>query len=227
MATHRTLYLLDALALTYRAHFAFINRPLINSKGRNTSATYGFINTLLKLIEDHGLEHVAVVFDLIGEGGTFRDELYADYKAHRDPMPEEIAGNLPDIKAVLRALDIPVVEEEGVEADDVIGTLARKAEADGEKVVIVSADKDFQQLLSDRISMFRPAFRGDAFNPTTEDTFREKFDLAPIQFIDVLALMGDASDNVPGVPGIGEKTAMKLIQEYGSVEDLLEHADDV
>lgn len=227
MATHRTLYLLDALALTYRAHFAFINRPLINSKGRNTSATYGFINTLLKLIEDHGLEHVAVVFDLIGEGGTFRDELYADYKAHRDPIPEEIVGNLPDIKAVLRALDIPVVEEEGVEADDVIGTLARKAEADGEKVVIVSADKDFQQLLSDRISMFRPAYRGDSFDPTTEDTFRAKFDLAPIQFIDVLALMGDASDNVPGVPGIGEKTAMKLIQEYGSVETLLEHADDV
>jgi DNA polymerase-1 len=227
LASHRTLYLLDALALIYRAHFAFINRPLINSKGRNTSATYGFINTLLKLIEDHGLEHVAVVFDLIGEGGTFRDELYPDYKAHRDPIPEELVGNLPDIKAVLRALDIPVVEEEGVEADDVIGTLARKAEADGEKVVIVSADKDFQQLLSDRISMFRPAYRGDAFNPITEDTFRAKFDLAPIQFIDVLALMGDASDNIPGVPGIGEKTAMKLVQEYGSVETLLEHADEV
>jgi DNA polymerase-1 len=227
LATHRTLYLLDALALVYRAHFAFISRPLINSKGRNTSATYGFINTLLKLIEDHGLEHVAVVFDLIGEGGTFRDELYADYKAHRDPIPEDLVGNLPDIKAVLRAMDIPVVEEEGVEADDVIGTLARKAEADGEKVVIVSADKDFQQLLSDRISMFRPAFRGDAFNPTTEDSFREKYGLEPIQFIDVLALMGDASDNVPGVPGIGEKTAIKLVQEYGPVENILEHAAEV
>ncbi|MBO6576222.1 MAG: DNA polymerase I [Rhodothermales bacterium] len=226
MAT-RTLYLLDALALAYRAHFAFINRPLINSKGRNTSATYGFVNTMLKLIEDHGLDHVAVVFDLVGEGGTFRDEIYADYKAHRDPIPDEIVGNLASIKEVMRAMDIPVVEEEGVEADDVIGTLARKAEADGEKVVIVSADKDFQQLLSDRISMFRPAYRGDAFDPITETSFREKFELEPIQFIDVLALMGDASDNVPGVPGIGEKTAVKLVKEYGTVESLLEHADDV
>ena len=223
----RTLYLLDALALAYRAHFAFISRPLINSKGRNTSATYGFVNTMLKLIEDHGLEHVAVVFDLIGEGGTFRDELYADYKAHRDPIPEDIVGNLVSIKEVLRAMDIPVVEEEGVEADDVIGTLARKAESEGEKVVIVSADKDFQQLLSDRISMFRPAYRGDAFDPITETSFREKFELEPLQFIDVLALMGDASDNVPGVPGIGEKTAVKLIKDYGSVETLLENAEEV
>jgi DNA polymerase-1 len=225
--SHDTLYLLDAMALAYRAHFAFISRPLINSKGHNTSATYGFTGALLKLIEDHALDHVAVVFDVLGEGGTFRDALYAEYKAHRDPPPEELVANLPAIKELVLAMDIPVVEQEGVEADDVIGTLARRAEADGASVVIVSPDKDFQQLLSARISMYRPAYRGDSFDPVTLESFRERFGLEPVSFIDVLALMGDASDNVPGVPGIGEKTAVQLIQEYGSVENLLEHAADL
>jgi len=222
-----TLYLLDAMALAYRAHFIFINRPLINSKGVNTSATYGFTSALVKLIEDHGIDHVAVVFDVMEEGGTFRDELYEDYKAHRDPPPEELLANLPLIKEVVRALDIPVVEIGGVEADDVIGTLARRTEAEGRDTVIVSPDKDFQQLLSPRITQFRPAYRGESFDAITEDTFRAKYGLEPTQFIDLLALMGDSADNVPGVHGIGEKTAMKLIQEYGSVERLLEHADDV
>lgn len=222
-----TLYLLDAMALAYRAHFIFINRPLINSKGVNTSATYGFTSALVKLIEDHGIDHVAVVFDVMEEGGTFRDEIYEDYKAHRDPPPEELLANLPFIKEIVRALDIPVVEIGGFEADDVIGTLARRTEAEGRDTVIVSPDKDFQQLLSARISQFRPAYRGESFDAITDDTFREKYGLEPIQFIDLLALMGDAADNVPGVHGIGEKTAMSLIQEYGSVEMLLEHADDV
>lgn len=215
------------MALAYRAHFAFISRPLINSKGRNTSAAYGFTGALLKLIEDHGLDHAAVVFDVLGEGGTFRDELYADYKAHRDPPPEDLVANLPAIKKLVHAMDIPVVEQEGVEADDVIGTLARRAEADGAHVIIVSPDKDFQQLLSDRISMFRPAYRGDSFDPVTEESFRERFGVDPIRFIDILALMGDASDNVPGVPGIGEKTAAQLIRDYGSVENLIEHAAEL
>ena len=222
-----TLYLLDAMALAYRAHFIFINRPLINSRGVNTSATYGFTSALVKLIEDHGIDHIAVVFDVMEEGGTFRDELYEDYKAHRDPPPEELLANLPFIKEVVRALDIPVVEIGGFEADDVIGTLARRTEAEGRDTVIVSPDKDFQQLLSPRISQFRPAYRGESFDAITDNTFREKYGLEPIQFIDLLALMGDAADNVPGVHGIGEKTAMSLIQEYGSVERLLEHADDV
>ncbi len=215
------------MALAYRAHFVFISRPLINSKGQNTSATYGFTNTLLKLIEDHGIEHMAVVFDVLGEGGTFRDEMYEDYKAHRDPPPDDLVANLPLIKEVVKAMDIPVVEVDGVEADDVIGTLSRRAEQDGARVVIVSPDKDFQQLLSDSVSIFKPAYRGESFDPITRGSFAEKFGLEPEQFIDVLALMGDASDNVPGVPGIGEKTAVKLIDQYGTLDNLLEHAEDV
>ncbi|MCB0717124.1 MAG: DNA polymerase I, partial [Bacteroidetes bacterium] len=223
----KRLYLVDALALAYRSHFIFISRPLINSRGLNTSASYGFTSALLKLIEDHRIEHIAVVFDVMEEGGTFRDELYEDYKAHRDPPPDELLANLPLIKEVVDAFDIPVIEMGGVEADDVIGTLAVKASADGADVVIVSPDKDFQQLLSDRVSQFRPAYRGESFDPITKDSFAEKYGLRPEQFIDILALMGDTADNVPGIPGIGEKTAIKLIQEYGSVENLLEHAEDV
>ncbi len=226
-ASKRTLYLLDAMALAYRAHFIFISRPLINSKGQNTSATYGFTAALLKLIEDHNIENMVVVFDAPGEGGTFRDDLYPDYKAHRDPPPEELISNLPRIKEIVKALDIPVAEVEGVEADDVIGTLARQAERDGADVVIVSPDKDFQQLISDRICLFRPAYRGESFDPVTVSSFKEKFGLNPEQFIDVLALMGDSADNVPGVPGIGEKTALKLLTEYQTLENVLEHAEEI
>lgn len=222
-----TLYLLDAMALAYRAHFIFISRPLINRKGFNTSAAYGFVSALAKLVEDHGMDHIAVVFDVMEEGGTFRDELYADYKAHRDPPPDELLANLPYIKEIVKALDIPVIEHGGVEADDVIGTLAARAEHDGAEAVIVSPDKDFRQLLSGHISQFRPAYRGESFDIMTGDTFREKYGLEPVQFIDLLALMGDSADNIPGVHGIGEKTAMKLIKEYGSVENLLQHADEV
>ena len=200
------------MALAYRSHFVFISRPLINSKGQNTSATYGFTSALLKLIEDHSIEHIAVVFDVMEPGGTFRDEMYEEYKAHRDPPPEDLLANLPFIKELVNAFDIPVIEQGGVEADDVIGTLAVRAAEDGAEVVIVSPDKDFQQLLSDKISMFRPAYRGEAFDMVTADTFREKFDLEPVQFIDMLALMGDKADNVPGVHGIGEKGAMKVNQ---------------
>ncbi|MEZ4698973.1 MAG: DNA polymerase I [Rhodothermales bacterium] len=227
MVKNNTLYLLDAMALAYRSHFIFISRPLINSKGQNTSATYGFASALLKLIEDHKIEHIAVVFDVMGEGGTFRDQLFGEYKAHRDPPPEELLANIPVIKALVEAFDIPVVEREGFEADDVIGTLARLAEADGENVVIVSPDKDFQQLISEKITQYRPAYRGEEFDPITLDRFREKFGVEPIQFIDILALMGDKADNVPGVPGIGEKGAIQLVQEYGSVEALVEHASEL
>ena len=227
MSNQQRLFLLDAMALAYRSHFVFISRPLINSKGQNTSATYGFTSALLKLIEDHSIEHIAVVFDVMEPGGTFRDEMYEEYKAHRDPPPEDLLANLPFIKELVNAFDIPVIEEGGVEADDVIGTLAVRAAEDGADVVIVSPDKDFQQLLSDKISMFRPAYRGEAFDMVTADTFREKFDLEPVQFIDMLALMGDKADNVPGVHGIGEKGAMKLLKEYGTLENLLDHAEEV
>ncbi len=221
------LFLLDAMSLAYRAHYVFISRPLVNSKGQNTSAAYGFTNSLLKLIEDHGIEHIAVVFDAVGEGGTFRDEIYEEYKAHRDPPPEELLENLPYIKDIVRALDIPVIEIPGVEADDVIGTLARRAEKDDADVVIVSPDKDFQQLLSDNITIYKPARSGQEFDPLTPETFHEEYGLQPHQFIDMLALWGDSSDNVPGVPLIGEKTSAKLLKEYDSVENLIEHAEDV
>ncbi len=221
------LFLLDAMSLAYRAHYVFISRPLVNSKGQNTSAAYGFTNSLLKLIEDHGIEHIAVVFDAVGEGGTFRDEIYEEYKAHRDPPPEELLENLPYIKDIVRALDIPVIETPGVEADDVIGTLARHAEKDDADVVIVSPDKDFQQLLSDNITIYKPARSGQEFDPLTPETFHEEYGLEPHQFIDMLALWGDSSDNVPGVPLIGEKTSAKLLKEYDSVENLIEHAEDV
>ena len=221
------LFLIDAMSLAYRSHYVFISRPLINSKGQNTSAAYGFTNSLLKLIQDHGIDHIAVVFDAVGEGGTFRDEIYDEYKAHRDPPPEELLENLPYIKDIVQALDIPVLEIPGVEADDVIGTLARRAEQDDADVVIVSPDKDFQQLLSENITIYKPARSGQEFDPLTPETFREEYELEPHQFIDMLALWGDSSDNVPGVPLIGEKTSAKLLREYDSVENIIEHAEDV
>ncbi len=219
-AFRERLYLADAMALAYRAHFAFIQRPLINKKGQDTSAIYGFTASLIKLLEDERPDHIAVVFDAPGK--TFRDDIYEQYKGHRPPMPDGIRQGIPYIKRMVEALDIPVIEVDGVEADDVIGTLAKKAEAEGVDVVIVSPDKDFRQLISENVSMLRPAYKGEGFNMETLETFRERFGVEPIQFIDVLALMGDAADNVPGVPGIGEKTALSLLQEHGSVEKLLE-----
>ena len=220
------LYLIDAMSLAYRAHYIFISRPLINSKGQNTSAAYGFTNSLLKLIEDHSIEHAAVVFDE-REEETFRKEMYEDYKANRDPPPDELLENIPYIKEIVKGLDIPVLEVPGVEADDVIGTLARQAEGDGADVVIVSPDKDFKQLLSDKVSIYKPAKGDQDFEIKTGETFREEYGLDPAQFVDMLALMGDSSDNVPGVYGIGEKTAQKLLREHHSVENLIDHADDL
>ncbi|NBC85317.1 MAG: DNA polymerase I [Bacteroidetes bacterium] len=222
-----TLYLIDAMALAYRAHFIFISRPLVNSKGQNTSASYGFTNSLLKLINDQEIDHIAVVFDAVGAGGTFREDIYEDYKAHRDPPPDELLENLPFIKQIVQAMDIPVVEVEGVEADDVIGTLARNAEADGAEVVIVSPDKDFKQLLTERVRIYKPA-RGDQdFEIITDNDFREEYGLDPAQFVDMLALWGDSSDNVPGVPNIGEKTSMKYLKKYHDVEGCIEHAEEI
>ena len=222
----RSLYLIDAMSLAYRAHYIFIGRPLINSKGQNTSAAYGFTNSLLKLIEDHDIEHAAVVFDE-GEEDTFRKEIYEDYKAHRDPPPDELLENIPFIKEIVKALDIPVLEMPGVEADDVIGTLAAQAEADDAEVVIVSPDKDFKQLLSDKVSIYKPAKGDQDFEIITDEAFREETGLDPVQFIDLLALSGDSSDNVPGVPNIGDKTSMKYLKDYDDVEEVIENADEI
>ncbi|CAN5607412.1 DNA polymerase I [soil metagenome] len=221
------LFLADAMALAYRAHFAFINRPLINSKGQDTSAVYGFTASLLKLLEDERPDHLAVVFDPLEGPPNFRDALYAEYKAHRPPMPDGIKHGIPVIKRIVQAFDIPCVEVAGVEADDVIGTLATRAADEDVDVVIVSPDKDFRQLLARHVAIMRPAYKGEAFDVETEATFRERYGVDPIRFIDILALLGDASDNVPGVPGIGEKTAPGLIQEHGSVEALLEKAEEI
>ncbi len=218
-----TLFLADAMALAYRAFFSMKNATLSAPDGTDTRTLYGFSTALLKLLEDEQPEHIAVVFDAIGGAPTFRDKLYDDYKGHRPPMPPEIKSNIPLVKRLCRAFDIPVLEVEGVEADDVIGTLARRAEDEGVDTVIFSADKDFRQLLSDRVSMLRPPYMGEVFNRETPETFREKYGgLEPAQFIDLLALIGDSADNVPGVPGIGEKTAIKLIEEHGTVERLIE-----
>ncbi|MFO8098612.1 MAG: DNA polymerase I [Salinibacter sp.] len=223
----KTLYLIDAMALAYRAHYIFIGRPLINSKGQNTSAAYGFTNSLLKLLDDHKIEHAAVVFDAENEEGTFREDIYEDYKAHRDPPPEELLENLPRIKKIVRAMDIPVLAVPGVEADDVIGTLARQAADDGADAVIVSPDKDFKQLLTEHISIYKPA-RGDKdFEVITDEAFRDEYGLDPVQFIDMLALWGDSSDNVPGVPNIGEKTSMKYLRDYYDVDEVIENADEI
>ncbi len=223
-----TLFLADAMALAYRAFFSMKNAALSAPDGTDTRTLYGFASALLKLLEEHRPEHIAVVFDAIGGPPTFRDTLYDDYKAHRPPMPPEIKSNIPLIKRLVEAFDIPVLEAPGVEADDVIGTLARRAEAEGVDAVIFSADKDFRQLLSDRVSMLRPPYQGETFSRETPETFAEKYgDLAPAQFVDLLALIGDTSDNVPGVPGIGEKTAVALVQEYGDVETIIEHAAEL
>jgi DNA polymerase-1 len=219
------LFLLDGMALAYRAHFAFIARPLINTKGVDTSAAFGFTGALLSLIEREKPEHIAVVFD--APEPTFRDELYAQYKGHRPPMPDPLRAALPYLKDIVRGFDIPMLEISGVEADDVIGTLARRAEQEDVHAIIVSPDKDFRQLLSPNVSIMRPNRKGEGFDPITEATFREEYGVDPIQFIDILALLGDAADNVPGVPGIGEKSAPSLIQQYGSVENLLDKAAEI
>ena len=239
--TRETLFLADAMALAYRAFFSMQNAVLTTPDGLiDTRALYGFATALLKLLEDHTPEHIAVVFDAMSGTPNFRTEAFADYKGHRPPMPDGIKGALPFIKRLVAAFDIPILEVEGVEADDVIGTLARRAQTEDVDVVVFSPDKDFRQLLADRtvpaegesgrgaVHMLRPPYQGEAFDRETPATFRDKYGgLEPAQFVDLLALMGDAADNVPGVPGIGEKTAVTLISTYGSVEALLEHAADV
>ena len=221
----QTLFLLDGMALAFRAYYGFLTRPRTNSLGVNTSAVYGFTMTLLKLIMDFDLKHGAVVMDA-GEK-TFRSELFSDYKATRDAPPEAIINNLPLIKSVVESLGLPFYQVAGVEADDVIGTLARQVEREGYNAIIVSSDKDFRQLLSPHVSIYKPRSRGEGFDHVTIESFEESYQLKPYQYIDVLALMGDRVDNVPGIRGIGEKTAIALLQAYGTLENLLEHAAEI
>ncbi|MDE6383529.1 MAG: DNA polymerase I [Paramuribaculum sp.] len=221
----KRLFLLDAYALIYRAYYALIRAPRITSKGFNTSAIFGFCNTLEEILRKEAPTHIAVCFDPPG-GDTFRHEMYPLYKAQRDKQPEDITQSVPVIKEILAAYRIPVVEVARYEADDVIGTLSKMAEAEGYMTYMMTPDKDYGQLVTDRVVMYRPALRGEGFEVRGPQQVCERYGISsPSQVIDLLALEGDASDNVPGCPGVGEKTASKLIAEWGSVENLLANTD--
>ena len=219
------LFLFDGMALAYRAYFAFINRPLINSKGENTSAIFGFVNFLNKVIDDEQPDHIAVVFDT--KEPTFRHVKYPQYKATREKMPDDMSSQMEKLKEVVRAYNIPLLEVPGFEADDIMGTLARRAENEGVLTYLVTGDKDFMQLISPLIKMYRPGKMGNDLEIVAENEVAEKFGVGPERVIDVLALTGDQSDNVPGVPGIGEKTAIPLIQRFGCLEEVYRHLDDI
>lgn len=221
------LFLLDAYALIYRAFYALIRSPRITSKGLNTSAIFGFCNTLDEILRKEAPSHIAVCFDPPG-GHTFRHDLYPQYKAQRDKQPEDITLSIPYIKEILAAHQIPVIEVEGFEADDVIGTLSRKAEAEGYTTYMMTPDKDYGQLVTDNVLMYRPSLRGEGFEIRGPRQVCERYGIgSPLQVIDLLALEGDASDNIPGCPGVGEKTAAKLIAEWGSVENLLNNTSQL
>jgi DNA polymerase-1 len=225
MAKIERIYLLDGMALAYRSYFAFIRNPLINSKGENTSAIYGFVNFLNGILSQEYPDSIAVVFDTAVP--TFRHLAYKEYKATRQKMPEDMSAQLPILKEVIRAYNIPIVEVDGFEADDVIGTLARQAETEGALSFLVTPDKDFMQLVSPATKMYRPGKQGNDGEIVDIKGVYDKFGVTPDRVIDVLGLIGDASDNIPGVPGIGEKTAIPLIQKYGSIEAIYEHLDEI
>ena len=220
------LFLLDAYALIFRAYYAFIKNPRINSKGENTSAILGFVNTLEEVLAKEQPTHIGVAFD--PAGGTFRHEAYPEYKAQREATPESIRFAGPHIKEILAAYHIPVLEVAGFEADDVIGTLACQADAKQIRTYLMTPDKDYGQLVTENVSIYRPSIGKNGAEIMGPEQVMAKWGLShPSQVIDMLGLMGDASDNIPGCPGVGEKTAMKLIQDFGSVENLLAQTDQL
>ena len=222
----KKLFLLDAYALIFRAYYAFIKNPRITSKGLNTSAIFGFLLTLEEVLQKQKPSHIAVVFDT--PTPTFRHVMYPEYKANRDATPEDIIKAVPYIKRLIEAYKIPVIDCPGFEADDVIGTLAKKASVNGFTTYMMTPDKDYAQLVSDNIFMFKPSRSGNESVKWGVDDVKREFSVKrPEQVIDILALMGDSSDNIPGAPGVGPKTAMKLISEYDSVEELFKHTSDL
>ena len=219
------LFLLDAYALIYRSYYAFIKNPRINSKGQNTSAIIGFCNTLNEVLQKEKPTHIGVAFD--PHGPTFRSEAFPDYKAQRDATPEDIHKAVPIIKDILRAYRIPILQVDGFEADDVIGTLAKKADSIGVKCYMLTPDKDYGQLVTELANIYRPR-HGGGYEVMGPKEVCEKYGITtPLQVIDLLALMGDSADNFPGCPGVGEKTAVKLINEFGSVEQLLSRTSEL
>ena len=222
----KKLFLLDGMALVYRAYFVFVRNPMVNTKGRNVSAVFGFLNTLFELLEKQNPTHIAVAFDV--SGPTFRHEEFPEYKAQRDETPEEIRAAVPLIKEFLDALKIPVLTAQGFEADDVIGTLARRAEKDGFDTFMVTPDKDFAQLVDEHTFVYKPAKSGAPPEVLGVPEILKHWEIERVdQVIDILGLAGDAADNIPGVPGVGAKTAQKLIAQYGSIENLLAHSAEL
>lgn len=220
------LFLLDAMALIYRAHFAFSKNPRINSKGLNTGVMLGFTNTLLEVLEKEKPSHIAVAFDT--KAPTFRHEQYTPYKANRLEQPEDITVSIPWVKEIVRAFRIPVLEMDGFEADDIIGTIAKKAEKEHFTVYMMTPDKDYGQLVDQHIFLYKPAFMGNGVDVMGPKQICEKWDIEHVdQVRDILGLMGDAVDNIPGIPGIGEKTAVKLLKEFGTVEGVVANADQL
>src|SRR5437016_581374 len=222
----KKLFLLDGMALVYRAHFALISRPIMTSKGANTSALYGFTQTLLDILKNQQPTHIAVAFDT--DAPTPRHAEFAEYKATRQVMPEDIRSALPHVVRMIEAFKIPVLTCDGYEADDIIGTLVRRAEKEGFRCYMVTPDKDFGQLITENTFLYKPSRMGDGVEIMGLPEIQKRWGVQrPEQVVDVLALMGDSSDNVPGVPGVGEKTAMKLIGEFDTVENLLSHTADL
>jgi DNA polymerase I len=222
----KKLFLLDAMALIYRAYYALIRNPILTSKGKNTNAQLGFTNTLYELLTKEKPTHLAVAFDT--HTPTERHTDFLDYKANRQVAPEDLISSLPDIKKIIQGFNLPVVECDGYEADDVIGGLAQQAEKAGFEVFMVTPDKDFGQLVTDRIKIYKPGYQGGKVEIMGAKEVCEKWNITNVgQVIDILGLMGDASDNIPGIPGIGEKTASKLLAEYGSLDNVLANAENI
>ncbi|MDL5047361.1 5'-3' exonuclease H3TH domain-containing protein [Oscillatoria amoena NRMC-F 0135] len=226
MAEPKKLFLLDAYALIYRAHFAFTKTPRINSKGINTSVPFGFTNTLLEVIQKQKPTHLGVAFDTAAP--TFRDEIFEDYKATRQETPEDIRYGLPKVKEIIRGFNIPILELDGYEADDIIGTLAKQAEKKGFVVYMMTPDKDFGQLVTNTIKLYKPAYMGNAVDVLGPKEVCQKWGISDVsQVIDMLGLQGDSSDNIPGIPGVGPKTAAVLLKQYGSIENILRHTSEL
>ncbi|TQD40405.1 DNA polymerase I [Haloflavibacter putidus] len=226
MANQKRLFLLDAYALIFRGYYALIKNPIINSKGQDTSAIMGFVNSLFDVIKREKPDHLAVCFDK--DGSAERTELFAEYKANRDATPDVIKQSIPIIQDILKAMHIPVVELSGLEADDIIGTLAKQAEKENYQVFMVTPDKDFAQLVSENIFMYRPARMGNSIEVWGIPEVQKRFGVEkPEQVIDYLGMMGDASDNIPGLPGVGDKTAKKFIKKYGGMQGLYENIDEL
>src|SRR5882757_8296201 len=222
----KKLFLLDAMALIFRAYYALIRSPRITSKGKNTNAQFGFTNALVELINNQKPSHMAVCFDT--QAPTERHTDFADYKANRQEAPEDILDSIPDIKKIIRGFNIPVMELDGYEADDVIGTLSKQAAKAGYEVFMVTPDKDYGQLVSDKIKIYKPGYQGGEVEIIGPDEVISKWNIKEVsQVIDILGLMGDAVDNIPGIPGVGEKTAAKLLAEYTTLENVIANADTI